>query len=157
MDGLVAQAADLVATLIQDKDEEQVALNPVDDRVRFALGRITGATGDGADALQRAMTVTLGQYGAIVTQDVTRAQYRLEARITLGPSQDGAQDIAIEWIVQDQQGAELGIIIQRNRLPTSQLQGTWGSMAFGIAQAALQGIGQMVEEHRRQRQSGIGR
>lgn len=142
------QAADLVALLIQDEQEAEIAQNPVDDQVYFVVDAVVGVHGDGAAALHRAMTLTLGQYGAVVRPEGHPAAYHLLPAVDIAPPHDGQQRVHIQWRLLDAQDQELGVVNQYNKVPAGSLEGEWGSMAFMIAQAAIQGIGNMVEEHR---------
>ena len=60
--------------------------------------------------------------------------------VNLGPPQDGAQSIAVDWSVIEPGGAEIGTISQANSIPAGALDGPWGDIAFAIASGAAEGI-----------------
>jgi hypothetical protein len=148
VDQLVEDAADKFASYLQDASETgDIAESGQDDRVFFAITKITGAPGDGKDALIKAMSLTLKQSGALVTKKPSAKTYLLSSEIDLLAPYEGKQRIKISWIVQDPDGNELGRAQQDNQVPEGSLNGKWGRLAFDISRAAMNGIGEVVTRH----------
>lgn len=149
IDDLVEPAADLFAGYLQDASEkEAVERDPMDRPVVFVLGDIKGTRGDGAQALHKAMGLTLRQFGAKVRSQGDADSYYLSCEVDILPAFEGKERIKIAWIVQDAEANELGRAQQDNQLDEGVLDGKWGRLAYNISRAAMPGIGQIVERDR---------
>jgi hypothetical protein len=104
-----------------------------------ALAGVSGAPGDGNEALARAMSTALRGQNIPVTGANPRA-HRLAATVALADAGGGEQGITIEWTLTDPQGISLGTITQRNRVPAGSLNGPWGATAETSAAAAARGV-----------------
>ena len=114
-----------------DKQASVVALVP----------SVTGAPGDGSQALSAALQKELSRNGIALSEAVPGAQtYRVEGKVTVGADKDGKQPIEISWNVKDPQGKKLGTVTQKNEIPQGSLDGAWGKTADAAAAAAAQGI-----------------
>lgn len=149
IDQLVDTAAERFATYLQDSSESQaVELADHEKDVVFKIAEIVGARGDGKRALEKAMALTLRQFGARVRNTAGKDTFLLSAEIDILKPFEGHERIKIAWIVKDASGKELGRAQQNNRLPVGKLDGEWGRLAYDISRAAMPGIGQVVERHR---------
>ncbi|MEZ5855280.1 MAG: hypothetical protein R3D67_11280 [Hyphomicrobiaceae bacterium] len=99
---------------------------------------VTGAPGDGNQALASALTRELSRQGI----DLANAQgkYRVEGTVAMGDVKDGKQSIRIDWKVKDGKGAPVGTVTQKNAIPPGSLDQRWGQTADAAAAAAAQGI-----------------
>ncbi|MEQ1695466.1 MAG: hypothetical protein ABL901_06455 [Hyphomicrobiaceae bacterium] len=114
-----------------DKQQGVVALVP----------SVTGAPGDGSQALSAALQKELSRNGIALSETASGAQaYRVEGKVTVGADKDGKQPIEISWNVKDPQGKKLGTVTQKNEIPQGSLNGAWGKTADAAAAAAAQGI-----------------
>lgn len=114
-----------------DKQPSVVALVP----------SVTGAPGDGSQALSAALQKELSRNGIALSEATPGAQtYRVEGKVTVGADKDGKQPIEISWNVKDPQGKKLGTVTQKNEIPQGSLDGAWGKTADAAAAAAAQGI-----------------
>ena len=103
---------------------------------------VTGAPGDGPDALQLAMTAALTQAKLTVlpAQPPDAKALSVMGKVTLDRPQNGQQHIAITWALMDRSGKQLGVVKQENKVPQGSLDGRWGDVANLIAAAAAPGI-----------------
>ncbi len=102
---------------------------------------VTGAPGDGSQALSAALQKELSRNGIALSEAAPGAQaYRVEGKVTVGADKDGKQPIEISWNVKDPQGKKLGTVTQKNEIPQGSLDGAWGKTADAAAAAAAQGI-----------------
>lgn len=114
-----------------DKQQGVVALVP----------SVTGAPGDGSQALSAALQKELSRNGIALSEQAPGSQaYRVEGKVTVGADKDGKQPIEISWNVKDPQGKKLGTVTQKNEIPQGSLDGAWGKTADAAAAAAAQGI-----------------
>lgn len=102
--------------------------------------RVTGAPGDGSQALSAAIRQELTGRGITLSETANGGTYRVEGTVKMGEAKDGKQPIVIEWLVRDPKGKKLGTVSQRNEIPAGSLDGEWGSTAQQAAGAAVQGI-----------------
>ena len=108
--------------------------------VTTAVPLVTGAPGDGGQALTTAIQRELQKSGLSVTSTPSAQTYRVEGKVAMGSGKDGKQPIQIDWNVIDPAGKKLGSVSQKNEVPQGSLDGTWGRTADAAAAAAVQGI-----------------
>jgi len=127
---LVETAADQFATYLQDATENSaVDVANHEDTVIFTITKITGAPGDGQQALKKAMSLTLRQAGARIQNKANKRTYVLSSEIDILDPFEGKQRIKIAWVVQDPDGNELGRARQNNQVAEGSINGKWGRMA----------------------------
>ncbi|MGB0671898.1 MAG: SPOR domain-containing protein [Rhodospirillales bacterium] len=150
---LVAEGAGAINNLMQD-NPEIVRAQPKDDTAtqgpRIALGGVTGAPGDGNDALAAAMARALRGVGVTVTPNSTEADFLLTGVVAVTAPQGGAknktQQISINWSVTGRGGKNAGATNQNNTIPAGSLDGTWGAIAGHAAAAVAPGIKQILDD-----------
>jgi uncharacterized lipoprotein YmbA len=110
------------------------------------IGAIRGAPGDGNQALAQALGGVLPMKGVAVEATQAKAQWRIEGRIkvTAGPS--GQDVVTLTWRVLDAKGAEAGTISQENAVPRGRLSKPWREIAGFAAEAAAEGIAQLIQQ-----------
>jgi hypothetical protein len=101
---------------------------------------VTGAPGDGSQALRNALQKELARGGVALADTPSPQTYTVEGKVLMGPGKDGKQPITIDWSVSDPNGKKLGTVSQKNEVPQGSLDGTWGKTADAAAAAAAQGI-----------------
>ena len=114
---------------------------------------IDGAPGDGAVTLKAALERALRRAGYRVLTDLAEDALVLSCAITLAPAGGGRQKVTIVWSVLDHDGAELAQVTQENTIRAGLLDGPWGELARTIATAAMEGIGQVIDQ--RHQSSGV--
>jgi hypothetical protein len=139
---LAAASADQLAPLVNG------GAPPVEAKVRqirLLIGPITGAPGDGGNALARAIALVLKRPDlTIVAKPSDKPDLVLAAAITVGRPKDGKQHVAIVWRLSHAGGGEIGTVAQQNDVPTGLLDGPWGNVAWSVAMAAQEGIMALV-------------
>jgi hypothetical protein len=143
---LAAASAEALAPLLADETPSPAAPPPKEDgRVRLALGKISGAPGDGAAALAAAVATVLKRQQLSIVEDGANADLQLDAAVAVAPATRDRQHVKIVWRVRRADGAEIGTVGQENEIPRGRLDGAWGDIAYNIAIAAGDGLVQLVE------------
>ena len=122
--------------------------------VSVVVPRVTGAPGDGSQALASALQRELTRNGIALANAPEGQAHRVEGRVVLGKAQkvnddQGARDvqpITIDWVVKDPKGASIGTVTQKNDIKPGELDGTWGKTADAAAAAAAQGILKLLQQ-----------
>jgi len=145
--------ADEFAGYLQDQREREAVEQSAQDKpVIFYIDQISGAPGDGAQALRKAMGLTLRQLGARISKNPVKGGYILNADVEALKPYEGKQRIKIIWRVLDAQGQELGQSRLNNQLDADRLTRPWGRLAHEISRASAQSIGLMVQRHQSEQQ-----
>jgi hypothetical protein len=110
---------------------------------------VDGAPGDGAVALKAAMERALRRAGYRVLAELGEDALVVSGAVTVAAADAGRQRVTIVWSVLDSDGAELGQVSQENVVRTGLLDGPWGEVARQIATAALEGVGEVIEQLRK--------
>lgn len=95
---------------------------------------VESAPGDGREALMLAVLQSLTLNG--VRRDDVGPDVVLRCEVISTPYDDRLQRVEIIWSAQLRDGTELGKVRLDNTIPVGALDGTWGSTAFAIADAA---------------------
>jgi len=105
----------------------------------IALAGVSGAPGDGNQALSRAISSALRSRNIAITSGGS-SSYHLAGTVAVDDASANEQSVTIEWTLSDPGGASLGAVTQRNRIPRGALDGAWGATADSSADAAAKGI-----------------
>ncbi|HXP74968.1 MAG TPA: hypothetical protein VN823_12560 [Stellaceae bacterium] len=143
---LALATAPNVAKLLQDDaPAAQAEIAPLREVVVLP---VSGAPGNGGDALKLAMTAALTQAKLTVLPEKTGEAKTLSVvgSVTLDRPQNGQQHIAITWALMDPAGKQLGVVKQENAVPQGSLDGRWGDVANLVAAAAAPGILAIIEK-----------
>ena len=141
---LAAASADAVARLLQD---DTPAAAPVRNFRQVTVFPVTGAPGDGKQALTAAMTAALAQEKLTVVPGERGADaLAVVGTVTFDRPQSGHQRVAITWALLEPDGKQLGVVTQENAVPQGSLDGRWGEVANAVAQAAAPGILALIEK-----------
>jgi hypothetical protein len=110
------------------------------------IPEIVGAPGDGRRTLQRSMAYVLDKRGLKVTeQAVPDATPPLVLKgVMKVATRDRRSQIEIAWTLTRPDGTTVGTVAQANEVPAGLLDGPWGDIAFAIADAAADGIADLV-------------
>lgn len=101
---------------------------------------VSGAPGDGNQALGRALTYMLRQAGAPLADSPERATHRLSGRVEATPQGNGMSEVNVVWRLVDRDGQELGKVSQRNPVKSALIEGRWGELALLVSGAAADGV-----------------
>lgn len=110
------------------------------------VGAVKGAPGDGNQALARALTGILPMKGVAVGDTRAKAQWRIEGVVTVVPGANGQDAVTLTWRVLDASGKEAGTISQENAVPRGRLAKPWREIAGFAAEAAAEGIAQLIQQ-----------
>ena len=101
---------------------------------------VIGAPGDGGKSLTDALRQRLASRGIPVAPRAGSGLYQVRGVVRMGQPEGGQQSIQIDWGVLDPTGKRLGTVSQKNRIPAGSLDGAWGKTAGFAADAATNGI-----------------
>lgn len=139
------EAAPKLAPLVSgaERDVKVASLEPAASAPipEMAVGLIQGAPGSGDKELGEALVLQLAQQGIRLIREPNPEKLLVEGQITLGPPQEGQQEIRLVWTVKDGlDGDVLGTAEQENVIPAGSLDGRWGEVASMVARGAVEGI-----------------
>jgi hypothetical protein len=118
---------------------------PVHDPV-VALKPVTGAPGDGGNALSRAIGAILARAGvALKSKPADQENYLLSGKVEINPVPGGKQSVKITWSLARPDGSAIGQVSQENQVPAGSLDGAWGDVAYEVATAAAGGIVELIQ------------
>ena len=142
---LAGLIADGVLPLIEDKVPVVAsAASKAAADFHVAIGKISGAPGDGAQSLATAVAAVLKERALPIAGNGQKADLTVDAEISVTPVKPDKQHVKIVWHVRRADGSEIGNVAQENDVPRGTLDGTWGDLAYSIAIAASDGLTQLV-------------
>ncbi len=123
---------------------------PANGGLAVTLPPITGDAPAGAPQLAAAMLAAFaaGQSTIDLIAEPAAAPlkaYGLRGHVSLDPPRGSDQTVTVTWTLTDQEGGNLGSIVQSNTLSAGVLAGDWRSIADPIAAAAVPGILDLVD------------
>lgn len=124
------------------KQMDPVALAGGPARIRFR--RVTGAPGDGNQALTDRMRDFLGGYGYVIQEQAEGATFGVTGRVNIVPVANNLQRVEIAWQVSRQDGEELGQVVQLNEVPRGTLDRNWGDIAYEVTRQAAGAVRQVL-------------
>ncbi len=133
------------------KSVESTAPAPLADADPVVAVRgVTGAPGDGAQSLARAMADALRHsHVSLVAKPDDKASFVVKASVDVSPPAGGKQQVKIAWSLLRADGGRVGEVKQENAVPAGSLDGPWGLTAYDAANAAAPGIAALIAELRR--------
>jgi hypothetical protein len=149
------QAADMAAEQLAAKlsdPDAQAKLPPQAAaivRPKVKVTEVAGLPGDGSSILPQAMRLSLGRAGLDVVEQ--GQGYDIRGVVAVTPAPSGMDMLSVSWqVVRAADGARLAAIDQSGEVPKGKLSGTWRGLAGDIAEAAIDGILQVVRAAERQ-------
>lgn len=124
--------------------------NAGENTVAVFVGAITGAPGDGAEALALALQRSLSGAGVRVVETIAPNVLRVQGMVRLSTLNPSAQQVTLIWRVLAPDGGEVGVIDQSNQVTPGQLDRNWGEVAFLAADGARDGIVDLLNAYREQ-------
>ncbi|HEY4174071.1 MAG TPA: hypothetical protein VGM42_13655 [Rhodopila sp.] len=113
-------------------------------QAKVLVSDVTGAPGDGDDALTRQMRARLAVLGPIVLTTPTGADFVVQGQVKVVPIPKGQERVEIQWIVKTASGDERGRVVQLNNIPAGTLDHYWGDVAVVVASEASNGVNDVV-------------
>jgi hypothetical protein len=140
---IASKAAPAIARLVQDDPPRAAAVaEPL-----LAVRPVTGAPGDGGQALTRAMDYALRRaHVALADKAGDKESFVLTGKVALSPAEAGQQQVKVSWALLRPDGGEIGHVDQQNAVPAGSLDGPWGDIAFAVASAAAPGVAALIEK-----------
>ncbi len=115
---------------------------------KVALVGVTGSPGRGNDELYLAMRKVLRDAGWPVVTKPGKTTLSISGRVALTAPKSGVQQVKLAWAVTLPTGKVLGTVRQANDVPAGSLNKGWGQTAGYAAEAAAEGIFNLVEQVR---------
>jgi hypothetical protein len=145
---LATASAPPIAKLLQDDSPASPAAAADQASLRqIVVWPVTGAPGDGKDALKLAMAAALTQAKLkVMTGEGDGNSLAVVGNVALAAPQDGRQHVSITWALLQPDGQQLGVVTQENAVPQGSLNGRWGEIANAVARAAAPGILALIEK-----------
>ena len=106
----------------------------------LTVASVTGASGDGNESLKRALQAVLRRAGLPVAADPRDATVFIDGVVDLQKLDDSEKALDITWSFRDSSGRHLGVMTQQNRVRNNQVGSRWGSLAYDITLAAIDGV-----------------
>jgi hypothetical protein len=111
---------------------------------RIFVGAVTGAPGDGNNALPLNLGRDLpGPNDAVVT-NAARADFIVTGQVKTKPEANGQMLVELDWTVQDANHRKIGQVTQLHELSPEDVTPYWGDVAAAAATEAATGIQQVV-------------
>jgi hypothetical protein len=111
---------------------------------KVLVSEVTGAPGDGDDALTHQMRDRLAVLGPVVLTTPTGADFAVQGEVKVVPIPEGKERVEIQWIVKTGTGDERGRVVQLNEIPTGTLDHNWGDVAVVVATEASNGVNDVI-------------
>ncbi len=113
---------------------------------RLAIGAISGAPGDGNDALATALAQVMKQYRVTVEPNPGPGIYLATASIAVVDKDAETQTVRIDWRLSGPGGQNYGLVEQENDVPRGSLAANWGDVAVYAAAGAGDGIVALMQQ-----------
>lgn len=123
----------------------QEALLPGFPGARLAVLPVTGAPGDGDEALTEALKLALERADLPVAEERAARDLAVLGTVAVTPAGAGQEQVSIVWRLQDAEGEELGKISQENAMAAGSLAGAWGRIAALVARGAVDGLTDLLD------------
>jgi hypothetical protein len=148
-DSLFGPMADQIAaqvdTVIAGPGPQMAEAKPAAPVLPEAMvAQVTGAPGDGNAALSKSLAALLPLKGIKIATKKEDAAWHIEGRVKVSQKTDTEDMVELSWRVLDKEGKELGSIRQQNAVPHKRLDGPWREIAAFAAEAAAEGISQLI-------------
>jgi hypothetical protein len=116
----------------------------------IAVRTVTGAPGDGGEALAHAMEDALRRANlTLVDEPGDQPNFLVQGKVEMSPAANGKQQITIAWALLRPDGGQIGQVKQENAVAAGSLDGNWGLTAYDVANAAAPGIAALIAESKR--------
>ncbi len=138
MEAFAARAAPRIAAYIQDDVKTEVVTPAI------YVGTATGAPANGGTRLQAALRQGLRRLGARVAVTPSDETLTATAEVRMIPLSGERTEVAIEWVVADPFGAEIGKIEQASPFANTVIENRWGDLAREAGLAAAAGLVDLV-------------
>jgi hypothetical protein len=111
---------------------------------KVEVADVTGAPGDGDQALTQQMRSRLAILGPLVLTTPTGADFIVQGQVKVVPIPKRQERVEIQWIVKTGTGDERGRVVQLNDIPAGTLDHYWGDVAVVVAAEASNGVNDVI-------------
>jgi hypothetical protein len=115
-------------------------------QTKVMVGSIEGAPGDGNRQLLGGMRRALGSSRIVVMDAAGADTFVVSAKVKLTPIDDRTGQLELSWYLKDPSGREIGKVDQSNPVPLTAARGSWAGFGDIVAQAAVEGILELIEQ-----------
>ena len=115
-------------------------------QTKVMVGSIEGAPSDGNRQLLGGMRRALGSSRIVVMDSAGADTFVVSAKVKLTPTDDRTGQLDLTWFLKDPGGKEIGKIDQSNPVPLAAARGSWAGFGDIVAQAAVEGIVELIEQ-----------
>jgi hypothetical protein len=122
------------------------ALPPRPRQTKVMVGSIEGAPSDGNRQLLGGMRRALGSSKIVVMDTAGADTFVVSAKVKLTPTDDRTGQLDLTWFLKDPSGKEIGKVDQSNPVPLAAARGSWAGFGDIVAQAAVEGILELIEQ-----------
>jgi hypothetical protein len=143
---LADQTAAALETALTHPGRQVATVATTAERPIAWVGTIKGAPGDGNTALARALQGMLPLKGVRVDPKKEKAAWRIEGVVKVVRGAGDRDVVTLTWRVLDAKGKEAGTIAQENAVPRGRLSKPWAEIAGFAAEAAAEGIAQLIQQ-----------
>ncbi|MBO6519473.1 MAG: hypothetical protein JJ900_01170 [Rhodospirillales bacterium] len=112
----------------------------------FLIKPVTGAPGNGNEALTAALKSALRDKDLTISEDPRQAGFIIQGNVDTGDPVNGRQYVRIIWRVNTVTGEEVGKAVQENTVVAGSLDGEWGRVAEAVSYAAVRGISDLFSD-----------
>jgi hypothetical protein len=142
-----AQAAPGITTLLTRIEAARQKADPnslFNRPAKVLVATVTGAPGDGNNALTQQMKAKLSGLGPVVQDTETGADFIVQGQVQIAAVPDNQQRVEIQWIVRTSASDERGRVVQLNNIPAGTLDHAWGDVAIVVATEAAGGVNDVL-------------
>ncbi|HET6307403.1 MAG TPA: hypothetical protein VFG12_09475 [Rhodopila sp.] len=111
---------------------------------KVQVADVTGAPGDGDQALTQQMRARLAVLGPVVLTTPTGADFVVQGVVKVVPIPKQQERVEIQWIIKTGSGDERGRVVQLNEIPAGTLDHYWGDVATVVAAEASNGVNDVI-------------
>lgn len=119
-----------------------------EEALKVRVGRIAGAPGDGNRALALALEGALRGKGARIEKARNAKAWRVDCTVSVTRLSATEDRVRLVWSLVAEDGKQAGTLVQENPVPRGQLGRKWGSTAAYAAEAAADGMWQVLQQIR---------
>jgi hypothetical protein len=115
-------------------------------QVKVMVAPVEGAPSDGNRQLLGGMRRALGSSKIVVMDSPGADTFTVTGRVKLTPVDDRIGQLELSWALKDPSGKEIGKVDQANPVPLAAARGSWAGFGDIVAQAAVEGILELLEK-----------